>query len=142
VVSATPLLALLVAMSPLQGAVPVPLRKSFEVDLQQDRILIDLPLATETGDTPYLFWCRGGNPELLNEMSDRGHINYVPPLMCVLNEGGDRSESSLLAEDDVAPWHTPGKFHLEELVGACGDYPEFGRKRTFRLRGFVLDPME
>jgi len=115
-----------------------PFTESFDVDLDADLISIEAPFATVGGAVRYLLWCRGGSDKALDEMSDRDGIYYVGPLMCVLNEGGVVREDSLLAEDDVAPWHTRGMLRKEEIVGACGEYPEFGRDRTFRLRGFVL----
>ena len=45
---------------------------------------------------------------------------------------------NLLAEDHSPVWHTRGQFHASDLEGACGDYPEYGRVRHFRLRGFEL----
>ena len=116
----------------------VPVSKSFEVDFGRDLVSIDLPVTSADGRARYLFWCQGGSTDMLDAISNRDQIHYVGPLMCVLNEGRSRSEGSLLAEDDVAAWHTRGMFRAEELAGACGDYPEFGRERTFRLRGFVL----
>jgi hypothetical protein len=112
--------------------------RSFEVDLAADLVSIDIPPSTVDGATRYIFWCRGGSQRELDQLSQRDGINYVGPLMCVLNEGEALQEESLLAEDDVPPWHTRGMIRIEELVGACGKYPEFGRDRRFRLRGFVV----
>ncbi|RJQ53428.1 MAG: hypothetical protein C4526_06590 [Nitrospiraceae bacterium] len=35
-------------------------------------------------------------------------------------------------------WESRGRFLAEELYGKCGDYPEYGRKRQFRLRGMKI----
>jgi hypothetical protein len=48
------------------------------------------------------------------------------------------SNWSLLAEDDSAPWFGPANFYAGEIVGPCADYPDWGGKRTFRMRGFEL----
>lgn len=112
--------------------------QSYSVNLDDGLVAIDLPFTTVDGSVQYLFWCRGGPDDILDAMTEREGINYVGPLMCVLNEGVVRYEGSLLAEDGVGPWHTRGMFGLSDLLGDCSNYPEFGRNRSFRLRGFVL----
>ncbi len=48
--------------------------------------------------------------------------------------------STLLTEDanQSRDWQSRGRFLLSELVGKCGDYPEYGKIRHFRLRGMNL----
>ena len=58
--------------------------------------------------------------------------------MCTLAEGREASELSLLSEDESPAWFSRGLFNLEDLVGDCAAYPEFGVHRSFRLRGFRL----
>jgi hypothetical protein len=50
------------------------------------------------------------------------------------------SVSTLLTSDPDQPrdWWSRGRFLAEELQGGCGDAPEYGRSRTFRLRGMEL----
>ncbi|MBN2320746.1 MAG: hypothetical protein JXR49_16830 [Acidobacteria bacterium] len=96
------------------------------------------PLTDINGNIKYLLVCRGGSNEYTASLSDDLNINYVSPLTCILNDGGTETESSLLAEDDSPPWHTRGQFHLNDLVGACANYPEYGLLRHFRLRGFEI----
>src|SRR5689334_18781295 len=116
-----------------------PLTRSFPVDLRAGVVWLDLPLLAVDGNQPYLFWCEGGTDYVgLAAWCERRRLNHVAPFMCVLTEGTRRDEGSLLAEGDEAPWFTRGMFRPEQLVGACGQYPEFGLNRTFRLRGFVL----
>ena len=116
-----------------------PVTRSFNIDFAAGLAVIDLPIVSENGSTLYVLHCRGGSEKELDELGSRDGINWVGPLMCVMNTGNSRiSENSLLAEDDSPPWHTRGQFHRSELVGACGVYPEFGNERSFRLRGFVL----
>ena len=116
-----------------------PVLKSFDLDFAAGLVAVDLPIVSENGSALYILHCRGGAEKELDPLESRDGINWVGPLMCVLNDGQSRmSENSLLAEDDSPPWHTRGQFYTSELVGACGAYPEFGRERGFRLRGFVL----
>ena len=108
------------------------------IETMSERIRVQLPLLDRHGKQKYLLWCEGGSEKYLDRLSDATGINYVGPLMCVLNGGNKRREGSLLAEDDVGPWHTRGLFAWDQLTGECGRYPEFGRIRHFKLRGFVL----
>jgi hypothetical protein len=114
--------------------------RRFEVNLADGLVAIGLPIMSKTGGSVlYRLSCRGGSEEVLDPLGERDSVNWVGPLMCVVNLGNRPvSEESLLAEDESAPWFTRGQFHESELVGACGAYPEFGLNRSFRLRGFVL----
>lgn len=61
--------------------------------------------------------------------------------MPIANVAARYSEaSSLLVETDnqSADWQTRARFLLPELTGACGNVPDFGRVRTFNLRGMKL----
>ncbi len=95
-----------------------PVRQEFEVDLARP-VVIDLPVSSAEGPSVlYCFACRGGPEQVLDEIGTRDKVNWVGPLMCVLNSGSGRvSENSLLAEDDSPPWHTRGQFHAHELTG-------------------------
>jgi hypothetical protein len=116
-----------------------PVSQSFEVNFAAGLVAFDLPINSATGLVLYRLSCRGGSETVLDELGERDGVNWVGPFMCLLNQGnGPVSEDSLLAEDDSPPWHTRGQFTGSDLVGACGKYPEFGRNRSFRLRGFVL----
>jgi len=91
------------------------------------------------GTLRYSFICRGGSTEYLDKLGGQKDINYVGKLGCTVNLGSRENGDSLLAEDDAAPWHTRGQyFSFDEVIGDCGDYPEYGRIRHFRLRGFEL----
>jgi hypothetical protein len=116
-----------------------PVTRSFDIDLASGLAVVDLPIVSEKDSLLYILHCRGGTERELDELGSRDGINWVGPLMCVFNEANSKmSENSLLAEDDSPPWHTRGQFCTNELIGACGAYPEFGTERSFRLRGFVL----
>ncbi len=112
-----------------------PFAMSFPVDLTSERIAIDIPITDQAGGVVYYFACRGGGDAYLDSLS----ANWVGPLMCTLAIGDKASEESLLSEDDSAAWFSRGQFRREELVGDCAKYPEFGVRRSFRLRGFRLN---
>jgi len=140
--------ALFASMLLLMGSLPTlgkewppvkPVTQSFDINIVAGFVAFDLPIKSRAGSVLYRLSCRGGSVKALDELGDRDGVNWVPPLMCVLNVGNGRpSERSLLAEDDSPPWHTRGQFTGSDLVGACGAYPEFGLNRSFRLRGFIL----
>jgi len=116
-----------------------PLDVRVGIDTQADRIDIAVPLFDSSGIKRYLFSCHGGNAEYIDSLTEKTGINFVRDMMCLLTGDPDHeSESSLLAEDGTAPWHTRGQFQWQQLAGACGAYPEFGRVRHFILRGFEL----
>jgi hypothetical protein len=109
------------------------------VDWHAERIDIDVPFIDDHDTIQYRLICRGGGDKYLDSISDGSKgVNYVGPLMCILNIGNTETETSLLAEDDSPPWLTRGQFHTDELMGACASYPEYGRVRHFKLRGFEL----
>jgi hypothetical protein len=111
----------------------------FVVRTNAEKIEFIKALYDVNGAIRYIFVCRGGSDEYLDKLGGEKHINYVGKLGCSLIEGSREIEGSLLAEDDVAPWHTRGQyFSFEEVIGDCGNYPEYGRIRHFRLRGFEL----
>ncbi len=112
--------------------------RSFPIDTHAKRIDIVLPVQGDDGWLRYRLICRGGSEEYLGELGRQKNIYYVPPLICTLQEGNYETESSLLGEDDSATWYTRGQFHWDELLGACGDYPEYGRVRHFILRGMAI----
>lgn len=99
---------------------------------------VTIPIYNESGKKEYWIKCVGGDDEYLDRLSGESGINYVGPLSCRLDLEDRESGFSLLGVDDSPVWHTRGQFHLGQLVGSCGSYPEFGRVRNFRLRGFRL----
>jgi len=112
-----------------------PFTTSSRVDLSLAKVTIDLPLTDQAGRVLYHFACRGGSDAYLNSLPGI----WVGPLMCTLALGSQAKEQSLLSEDDSAAWFSRGHFRPEELVGDCAKYPEFGLRRSFRLRGFRLN---
>jgi len=109
------------------------------IETSAKQISLNVPLKDIHGRTQYTFICVGGSDDYLDELSDDSGINYVGPLGCRLVREDRDSESSLLSEDESAYWYSRGQIHdFNELIGACGKYPEYGAVRHFRLRGFEL----
>jgi hypothetical protein len=103
------------------------------------RIDFNLPLRDLAGDIRYRLICRGGDRRRLDRLHARlGMMSYVGDFTCILNPGGREGDASLLSEDGSSAHHSRGAFYQRELVGACAAYPEYGRIRNFRLRGFAL----
>ena len=120
-----------------------PAMKEFTVDFpiqtNAEKLEFVKLLEDVNGTGKYLFVCRGGSTEYLDKLTDQTQINYAGALGCRLIEGDKETEFSLLAEGDDAPWHTRGQyFNFKEITGDCGNYPEYGKLRHFRLRGFEL----
>lgn len=110
----------------------------FDVQAPNRQVYIELPLKDADGEVRYTLYCRGGKEPYLSEGAPGGTF-LVEPFACRLVEGRTENESSLLSEDESPYWHTRGRIaSYDELVGVCGDYPEFGRIRHFRQRGFEL----
>jgi hypothetical protein len=112
------------------------------IETSAEHIFFEFPLKDVHGRTQYTFVCVGGSTEYLDKLGDESNVNYVGPLSCRLVEGdkdAEKNEASLLSEDDSAYWFSRGQIHdFQDLVGACGKYPEYGALRHFRLRGFEL----
>lgn len=110
--------------------------KEFDISVREFRVT--LPLLDIEGNTQYFLICVGGNQDYLDILGDQLGVNLVGPLSCRLNFNGTLTGFSLLGSDSRPIWHTRARFHGKELIGECGDYPEFGRVRHFKLRGFEL----
>lgn len=108
---------------------------SFIFDTKEEGIKFIKPLCDVNGMVRYVFICRGGTDEYIEKHSNS---TFVGPLGCRLSEGDKEVETSLLSEDDSAPWYSRGQYDFRSLLGDCGKYPEYGRLRHFRLRGFEL----
>lgn len=69
-------------------------------------------------------------------------FNYSGDFECRLIDPGQLAEehrATLLADAESArEWDTRGRFLRDEVHGDCGHYPEYGRTRSFRLRGLEL----
>jgi len=111
---------------------------TFTVNASSPRNDISIVLFGLDAKPLYRLVCRGGSDEYRDQIFARSEIYYVPDLMCVLNEGDEEHEGSLLSEGQEPAWYTRGQFRWPDLIGVCGNYPEFGRVRHFRLRGMEI----
>ena len=86
----------------------------------------------------YELRCRSG------DMDDVGDFNYSGLLQCRLSVVGATRETpkSILFEDRAATsdWDGRGRFMLNDVIGTCGRYPDWGSARTYRVRGMQLTP--
>ena len=116
------------------------LNKTISINTSSEHIFYKIPLQSRQGTLLYTLFCQGGSTDYLDRLSDSTHINYVGPLCFLLVEGDRITEDySLLCEDGSAQWYSRGQIHrYGELAGTCGEYPEYGSVRHFKLRGFVL----
>ncbi len=115
---------------------PVSAVAGFSRDSEKFELVV--PITGENGVDLYFLRCVGGSDRYLDGLSTETDANYVGPLSCRLSLEDQYGEYSLLAEDGSPRWYTRGQFHYRHLVGACGEYPEFGRVRNFYLRGMRL----
>ena len=114
---------------------------SFGINAASERIFLLLPMYNYDNNEEYRLVCIGGSTEYLDRLSSEMGAIFVDPLQCNLWDRAEiQHERTLLGEDGSPAWHTRGQFSWHQLVGDCGDYPEYGRLRHFRLRGFELHP--
>lgn len=98
---------------------------------------VDLTLDGVQGKQLYTFHCRPG----LSEGIGGEEADFDGDFSCHLHSlyTQDRYESLLIDNPlDILEAHSRGEFWAEQLVGKCGDYPEYGRMRSFKLRGMVV----
>ncbi len=139
-------------MTRITHADPVwPAMREFELSMGisflSHRNDVEVPLYDVEGRIRYRFICRGDDREvdeatarrLREQGQDVRGDSLVPwwPLTCVLIPEGGRT-NLLDSDGSNGPYQTRGRIAGEDLVGACADYPEYGRVRHFRLRGFEL----
>ena len=143
-------LAIICMAGPAMGAqgdeTPWPVVRETDVsmifDYNSERYDLVVPIYATGGEELYRLICNGGWDRHLDNLSNKGIVNYVGPLTCVLNEQGQfGTETSLLSEGALysAPWQTRGSFSPAVFhVKACAEHPTYGRLRRFRLRGVEL----
>lgn len=91
---------------------------------------------SEGGSPLYVLECYGY--AVAQEGSD---FDYSGDFECALHFYGTRGGYwTLLTELANADrdWESRGRFLTDQIVEPCGRYPDLGRERTFRLRGFKL----
>lgn len=72
---------------------------------------------------------------------ERGEFDYSGDFECRLISLYSQEKYSTLftdVPDQTRDWESRARFFVEELVGPCADYPDFGRTRVFRLRGMTI----
>lgn len=111
------------------------MEETFEVP-QPSAAVIRTYVQSHDGQPLYLFVCRAG----LDEYFDTLGINYAGDLDCRLMpaELGEVEVNLLVEMPGRAAWYSRGRMFANELYGPCGDYPEWGRLRHFRLRGMLI----
>ena len=82
--------------------------------------MLRVALKGPQGQPAYLLECRG---------------DAASALRCSLHEAQRPAGASLLVRTGQ---RDRGLFSAQDLHGACASYPQFGRQRSFRLRGFEL----
>jgi hypothetical protein len=112
-----------------------PFSATFEVPDGQHPDL-KVPIRSADGSrTLYQLECRNWKYE-----EDRA-FSYSGDFECRLSPSYEvTGYSTLLTEevDATADWQSRARFRVPELRGRCGAYIDYGRKRTFRLRGMLL----
>lgn len=96
---------------------------------------VELRLRGLNGEDLYELECRNWLYELDKDFSYSGDFECrLAPLKQTT------SFSTLFAEhpDTRSDWETRARFFVAELVGSCGAFVDYGRIRTFRLRGMRL----
>lgn len=115
-----------------------PVQATVGFDRQASMFDVSIAINGLDGKPLYWFMCIGGSDRYLDRLSGSTDFNYVGPLLCRLDTKPSWDDSSLLAENGEATWHTRGRFSFNELKGKCAEYPEYGRLRNFRLRGMHI----
>lgn len=94
----------------------------------------EIDILNSEGKTLYILSCHNGDYE-------NQDFNYSGDLHCRLTPTYSQIVySTLLTEtpNQTNDWDNRGRFLANELIGICGDYPEYGRVRHFRLRGMKV----
>lgn len=101
-------------------------------DADHPAVRLDIPDAA--GRTAYVLSC--GNFD-----SEDPDFDYSGDFECRLMSALPDARYSTLLTDNPAQtrdWESRGRFFVEDLVGACARYPDFGAQRGFRLRDMEL----
>jgi len=95
---------------------------------------VNLPIYGSDGKVLYSFRCQPSS--LSNTESVSGLVCYL-----ILAGAPDAPDDFTLLNDnpiDTNAFHGRGQLSAPNLQGNCAGYPEYGRERTFRLRGMKL----
>ncbi len=121
-------------ISPKEWPKIAPLKKSFAfADIGSPAV--DLMILGADGSPLYKLECRSADAYEGND------FDYSGDFECRLNSAsGKDAYRTLLTYDPLQTrdYESRARFFLSDLEGKCGEYPEYGRVRTFRLRGMRL----
>jgi hypothetical protein len=95
----------------------------------------DLTIRSSTGAPLYNIEC--GSPD----RSDAKVFEYSGDFQCrMIPAGSEISSEDLLSEvpHRTHDWQSRARFFASEVLGKCGEIADYGRERTFRLRGMKL----
>jgi hypothetical protein len=126
------------AIASFPEVVPLDARFTFQRP-EQANLKVGI-LITGTGGTEdgYTLECHTWRQ---SERSIRSDFDYSGDFECrLLALNGDNPIPTLLGHEIpmVRDWDSRGRFFAEQLVGKCGEHPDYGRTRTFKLRGMRL----
>src|SRR5437870_2825952 len=126
------------AIASFPEVVPLDARFTFQRP-EQANLKVGI-LITGTGGTEdgYTLECHTWRQSERNTRSD---FDYSGDFECrLLAVNGDNPIPTLLGHEIpmVRDWDSRGRFLAEQLVGKCGEHPDYGRTRTFKLRGMRL----
>lgn len=130
--------ALALASVPIYSGEPWPVvQDSHKVYSFQDidSAGFDLPLTDSNGHQVYLLRCHSGLYE-----ADRG-FDYSGLLECrLVSLYSKETASTLLTETSKqgTDWENRGRFLAAHLRKGCANYPDWGQRRDFRLRGMDI----
>jgi hypothetical protein len=115
-----------------------PFHYTTRVDAKSRQIFFSFPIYNLSGGVEYTFACHGGSDDYLGGLEKTLGECIVSPMCFFLGKGPKDTIGGLLAEDAAASWHTRAQVRYESLLGACGNYPEFGRVRHFRVMAMQI----
>ena len=126
------------AIASFPEVVPLDARFTFQRP-EQANLKVDI-LITGAGGTEdgYTLQCHTWRQSERNARSD---FDYSGDFECrLLAVNGDNPIPTLLGHEIpmARDWDSRGRFLAEQLVGKCGEHPDYGRTRTFKLRGMRL----
>jgi hypothetical protein len=96
---------------------------------------LDLAIRSTKGDLLYKIEC--GNPD----RSDAKVFEYSGDFQCrMIVAGKEVTTVDLLSEvpRSTHDWQSRARFFASEVLGRCGDIADYGRERTFLLRGMKI----
>jgi hypothetical protein len=98
--------------------------------------MFNLDLTSKTGVRLYKLQC------VLNPTDEDSNdeFDFSGAFFCRLTSYYDNRQSTLLTENQypTRDWENRGQFLIEQITGDCATYPDYGRSRTFTLRGMNL----